>query len=143
MSWRERATAIRAVAEKRKSGEAAAAARAREAESALLPQTAFARRIIDEVLIPVLKDFGRIVTGAAGSPVFHEYHQRAFGLTYELDSLRFSVGVFLLPEPRVRLAVSLMPSSTEGWHRDFPLNARNGEIEEWFGTSLSRLYEVA
>jgi hypothetical protein len=142
IGWRERAAAIHTAVEKRKACAAGASAPSSEAEAALAQQAAFVRRISQEVLVPVLKEFCEIVTGPPGKPVVHEYHKRAFGVTCELDSRRFCVNVFLLPDGEVRIAVSLMPSQTGGWHRDYRLGARNEEIEEWFGTALSRLYEV-
>jgi hypothetical protein len=135
------ASAIRTIADKRKAAEAAASARANEA--ALPQQTAFARRISEEVLIPVLKELCEIATGAPGAPVFHAYHRRAFGVTCDLDSLRFSIDVFLLPDAGVRIAVSVIPSQAEGWHRDYSLSARNDEIEEWVGRALSKVYAAA
>jgi len=44
--------------------------------------------------------------------------------------------------PSTRNALSLFPSQTLSWHQDYPLDAQNEEIEEWFGTSLARLYEA-
>jgi hypothetical protein len=143
-SWRERATAIRALLEKRKRTEATAARfGAREPEGALTRQAAFARRVSAEVLTPVLQEFSRIVTGKAATPVSHEYHARAFGLTCDLDSQRLAVTVFLVPDGKVRLAVNVLPAETEGWHKDFQPNARNEQIEEWFGTALARLFQAA
>jgi hypothetical protein len=141
--WRERATAIRAVLDRRKGAETAAVSARPEPEAALARQAAFAGRVLKEVLAPVAREFSQIVTGAPAKPAAHEYHLRSLGLTCELDSRRFSVGVFLLPDDKVRIAVSLTPSQTAGWHRDFGLDASNEEVEEWFGTALARLYEAA
>jgi len=140
--WRERAVAIRAVQERRKATGGTPSAPAREGDGARARQAAFARRIIEEVLAPVLREFTRIVTGEPGTAVFHEYHKRRFGLTCDLDARRFAADVFLTEDGTVRLAVSLIPSISPGWDRDYPLNARNCEIEEWFGTALARLYEA-
>lgn len=140
--WREQATALRAVIEKRQKDQAVVSARLPDGDGGLTRQTAFARKIIEEVLIPVLREFSSIVTGVAVQPVQHAYHKQYFGLTCELDSRRFTVDVFLIPEAKVRLAVSLKPSQTLGWHQDFALDATNAEIEEWLGTSLTRLYDA-
>jgi hypothetical protein len=91
----------------------------------------------------VASEFAQIVTGEPGRPAVHAYHRGAVGLTCDLDSRRFAVNVFLLPEAKVRIAVSLAPSQTAGWHKDFRLDASKEEIEEWFGSALARLYEAA
>lgn len=141
-SWRERAAAIRTAEEGRRAEARVVEAPPGEPEAALIQQSAFARRVIAEVLAPVLREFLQIVTGTPGTTVCHEYHRRALGVCCELDSRRFSVDLFLLTDGKVRLAVSLLPQSTDGWHRDYDPTARNEEIEEWFGVSLCRLYEA-
>ncbi len=139
--WRDGAAAIRAAIDKRRADEAAALARKKEPEGLLPQQTAFARRIIEEVLGPVLREFVQILTGQAGKPVLHDYDKRTLGLTCDLDSLRYSVHLYLLPDSMVRIAVSLVPSHGDGCHRDYGMYAPNEEIERWFGGSLVRLYE--
>jgi hypothetical protein len=140
-NWRKQAEAIRARIEKRKVDETVTAARHTLLEEMLPQQSAYARKIIREVLAPVLTDFVAILSSTAGKPVQHEYDRRAFGVTCDLDSQRFVVNVHLLPDSLVRVAVFLIPSQTEPHYRDFALSAKNGEIEEWFGSSLVKLYE--
>jgi hypothetical protein len=139
--WRERAKVIRAGLDRHPVDEAATAARDREREAMLPKQTAFATKIIKEIVVPVLTEFVGIVTGTPGKPVCHEYDKRTYGVTCDLDSLRFWVKAYLLFDSKVRLAVSLTPSQTEGWHRDYGPQARDDEIEEWFGNCLAKLYE--
>jgi hypothetical protein len=139
--WREGATAIRVAIDKRKADAAVATARRGEPDGLLPQQAAFARRIIEEVLSPVLREYVQILTGVAGKPIFHEYDKRTLGLTCDLDALRYSVHVYLLPDSMVRIAVSLMPSHGDGCYRDYGIYAPNEEIERWFGGSLVRLYE--
>jgi hypothetical protein len=139
--WREGATAIRAAIERRKAEETAASARRKEPDGLFPQQTAFAHRIIEEVLTPVLREFVRIVTGEPGKPIVHEYDKRTLGLTCDLDSLRYSVRVYLLPDSVVRIAVFLNPSCGDGCHRDYGIPTPDEAIERWFGESLVRLYE--
>jgi hypothetical protein len=140
-TWRNQAEAIRARIEKRKVDESEAAAWCALAEKMLPQQIAYARKIIREVLVPVLTDFVAILTGTPGKPVQREYDRRALGVTCDLNSQRFVVNVHLLPDSKVRVAVFLVPSQTEPHHRDFALSTTNDDIEEWFGSSLVKLYE--
>jgi hypothetical protein len=140
-TWRNQAEAIRARMEKRKVDEAAAAARHAFLEAMLPQQIAFAKKCIREVLMPVLTDFVHILSGTPGKPVLHEYDRRAIGVTCDMDSQRFVVNVYLLPDSLVRIAVFLIQSQTEPHYRDFAFSATNDEIEEWFGSSLVKLYE--
>jgi hypothetical protein len=140
ISWREKARSLRAW-ELSKSGGTALAHRRAPTGAPLARQVAFAESITKEVLIPVLKEFAEIVSGAPAHPVYHHYNETAFGVTCDLDSRRFTVKVYLLPSLEVRIAVFLTPSSTEGHCRDYRLVAPRSEIEEWLGDCLARLYE--
>ncbi len=140
-TWRNQAEAIRAKIEKRKVDKNAAAARQALQEAMQPQQIAYARKCIREVLVPVLTDFVAILNGAPGKPILHEYDRRTLGVTCDLDSQRFVVTVYLLPDSLVRVAVFLIPSQTEPHYRDFALSAANDDLEEWFGSSLVRLYE--
>jgi hypothetical protein len=139
--WRKQAEAIHARMEKRKADETAAAARQTLLEEMLPQQIASTRKIIREVLAPVLTDFVAIVSGSPGKPVQHEYDRRTFRVTCDLNWHRFVVNLYLLPDSMVRIAVLLVPSQTEPHYRDFALSATNEDIEKWFGNSLVKLYE--
>jgi len=139
--WREGAAAIRAAFEKQQSDKTTATARRRESEGLLPQQSTFARRMLADVLRPVLQEFVLIVTGVSGNVVTHEDDKRTLSLTCELDSLRYSVSLYLLFDSTVRIAVSLMPSHGDGRYRDYGLYAREEEVERWFGTSLVKLYD--
>jgi hypothetical protein len=141
IGWREKAQGIRARQDWRIAAGATTTAREKRAEAPLPEQAAFAQRVIQEVLIPVLTEFAGIVTDTAAKPVYHEYDERALGVSCDLNSQRFTTKVYLLPDVRVRLTVFLTPSQTEGQCKDFGLSARNDEIEEWFGDCLARLYD--
>ncbi len=140
-NWRKQAEAIRAHIEKRRVDGAAAAARHAFLEAMSPQQIAFARKCIREVLVPVLTDFVAILNHAPGKPVLHEYDRRTLGVTCDLDSQRFVVTVYLLPDSLVRVSVFLIPSQTEPHYRDFAFSAANDDIEEWFGSTLVKLYE--
>ena len=139
--WRERARAIRAAEEERGVIEAVAAARDHGSDTLLARQTAFAKQLILEVLVPVLADFAGIVNPSPDTPVLHKYDRQTFGLTCDLDSVRFAVHVFLLTDGLVRIAVFLEPSQVEPHSRDYPLTADSDDIERWFGDCLVKLYE--
>lgn len=139
--WRDRARSIRAQEDESGVFEMVAAARDRDAGARVLRQEEFAKKVIHEVLMPVLAEFAGIVTRVSGPPVLHRYDRRTFGVTCDLDSVRFTVHVFLLPDAQVRIAVALAPSRAEPHYRDYPLSARNEEIEPWFGACLVNLYE--
>lgn len=141
ISWREKAQGIRSRQDWRVETGAAAIAQEKQAEAKLLQQAAFAKRIIREVLIPVLTEFAGIVTDKEAKPVYHEYDERTLGVTCDLNSQRFTTKVYLLPDAAIRVTVFLTPSPTEGHCRDYGLAARNDEIEEWFGDCLARLYD--
>jgi hypothetical protein len=141
IGWREKAQGIRARQDWRMASGAATIAREKRADAKLPQQTACAKRIIQEVLIPVLTEFTGIVTDTATKPLYHEYDERTLGVTCDLNAQRFTSKVYLLPEAGVRLTVFLTPSQTEGHCKDFELSARNDEIEEWFGDCLARLYD--
>jgi hypothetical protein len=141
-NWRERAQAVRLAAERRLGGEAVVA---RTRELAPAPhQGAFARQVIQEVLLPVLTEVVGLLTGSPGKPLLHEYGPRDLGVSCELDSLRFQVHVFLLEGKAIRVAVSLLPSFRDGcfaYYRDFGPQTGYGEIEAWFGDALVKMYE--
>ncbi len=140
IAWREKATAIRHKEESSPDG--AAVATRRKPCGDLLPwQAAFAKKVVQEVLIPVLAEFVSIVTGSPAKPIYHEYDERTVGVTCDLDSMRFTAKVYLFPDAAVRFAVFLTPSLAEGHCRDFHLSAGNHEIEEWFGGCLAKMYE--
>jgi hypothetical protein len=141
IDWRERARAIRIGMGRRGVHEAGVAVLRQQAETCPPQQAAFAKRMINEVVAPVLREFVGIVTDAPGKPVYHEHDRRTLALTCDLDARRFTVKVYLLPDSTVRLGVFLIPSHTEGDCRDFGLDARNEEIEGWLGDCLTRLYE--
>jgi hypothetical protein len=141
IGWREKARAIRPRGETRSAGDGAAETRPKPGEAIRPEQAAFARRILKEVLIPVLTEFVGIVTDAPAEPACHEYDERSLGVSCDLDSLRFTIKVFLLHDSRVRVAVFLTPSQTGGHCKNYELAAPNGEIEEWVGSCLVKLYE--
>jgi hypothetical protein len=139
--WRERARAIRAAEDEYGVIEVVAAARGEGSEATLPRQAELAKKLIHEILMPVLAEFAGIVTAVPATPVFHQYDQRSLGVTCDLDSVRFAVHVFLLPDASVRIAVFLMPSRAEPLFRDFGLAASGEEVEQWFGASLAKLFE--
>jgi len=138
--WRELAKAIRAKEDERGGVEGVVPFEDNESELFLTQEAIFAKKVINEVLIPVLAEFAEIVTRTPAKPVFHEYDTQTFGVTCDLDSVRFSVNVYLLPNSIVRIAVFLTPSSAEPDHQDYRLSAQHEEIEEWFGDCLVKLY---
>jgi hypothetical protein len=139
--WRERARAMRIGMDRRGTHEAGVAVVDQQAEPCPPQQAAFARRIINEVVAPVLREFVSIVTDVPGKPVYHEHDKRTLAMTCDLDARRFTVKVYLLPDATVRLGAFLTPSHAEGDCKDFGLDARNEEIEGWLGDCLNRLYE--
>ncbi len=139
--WRERAHAIRATEDQCTTSQSVAVARNGAPDVLREKQELFARHFIHEVLVPVLREFGGIVTRETATPVVHEYDRRTFGITCDLDSARFVVHVFLLADGNVRIAVFLGPSQVEPHYRDFELSASKQEIEQWFGGCLVKLYE--
>jgi hypothetical protein len=70
-NWRERAREARAAAERQVA--AAAPAGRGGGGPALAPQSAYARQVIDEVLVPVFREVVGLLTGSPGKPVVHEY----------------------------------------------------------------------
>jgi hypothetical protein len=108
-NWRKQLEALRVRIEKRKVDESVATSRYELREAMLPQQSAFAQKIIREVLKPVLIDFVAILRGTPGNPVQHEYDRRAFGVNCELNAQRFVVNVYLLPDSMVRVAVFLIP----------------------------------
>jgi hypothetical protein len=142
-NWRERAREVRAAAERRQASGAAPAG-PRVGEPARAPQAAYARQVIDEVLVPVFQEVVGILTGSPGKPVVHEYGPWNLGVTCELDFLRFQANVYLLEGKAIRVAVSLLPTFGEGsyaYYKDFEPQARKAEIEAWFGDTLVKMYE--
>jgi hypothetical protein len=138
--WRKQAEAIRAQLQKRRGDDQAAARQALQ-EQSWTQQSAHAKKVIREVLTPVLTDFAAIVTGTPGKPIEHDYDRRAMAVTCDLNSQRFVANVYLLPDAMIRIAVFLVPSQTEPHYRDFAASAAGEEIENWFGSSLVKLYE--
>jgi hypothetical protein len=142
-NWRERARGIRAAAERRQAGGAALVVRS-GGEAAPAVQTAYARQVIDTVLVPVFQEVVGILTGSPGKPVVHVYGPWNLGVTCELDSLRFQANVYFLEGKAIRIAVSLLPSFGDGsyaYYKDFEPQTRKGEIETWFGDTLVKMYE--
>jgi hypothetical protein len=140
IDWRERARAIRMHMDRRGIHEGGVAVLRPQAEPYPPRQAAFAKRIINEVVSPVLKEFVGIVTDVPGRPVYHEHDRRTLAMTCDLDARRFTVKVYLVPDSAVRLGVFRTPSHAEGDCKDFGLDARNEEIEGWLGDCLNRLY---
>jgi hypothetical protein len=139
--WREHARAIRTIEEECGMPDVIAAARDGAREALLGRQTVFARRMIPEVLAPVLGEFSGIVTREPCTPVIHEYDARTYGLTCDLDSVRFILHVFLLADGKVRVTVLLSPVRGDPHCRDFELSVGNKQIESWLGDCLVKLYE--
>lgn len=142
-NWRERAREVRAAAERRQAG-GVALADGRGCEPAPASQSAYARQVIDEVLVPVFREAVGLLTGSPVEPMVHEYGPWKLGVSCELDSLRFQADVYLLEGRAIRVAVSLLPSFGEGsyaYYKDFGPQARKGEIEAWFGEALVKMYE--
>ena len=142
-NWRERAREDRAAAEKRQAGGAAPGGRG-GGEPAPAQQAAYARQVIDEVLVPVFREVVSLLTGSLGKPVVHEYGPRKLGVTCELDSLRYQADVYLLEGKAIRIAVSLLPSFGDGtyaYYKDFEPQACKADIEAWFGDTVVKMYE--
>jgi len=141
IGWRERAKDIRARQERRRTALSASAPQAEELPGDHHQQAAFAKRVIREVLAPVLSEFVSIVKGTPAMVAYHESGERTLGVTCDLNSSRFTAKVHLLAGLEVRLSVFLTPSQAEAHCRDFSLSAPNAEIEAWFGDCLTKLYE--
>jgi hypothetical protein len=141
IDWRQQARAIRVAQEKRLHRSGAVVLEEAPPSGSLQRQAAFAERVIHEVLGPVLTEFADIVADTSVTPVFHHYDDRTVGVTCDLDSLRFTSKLHFLPDSAVRLTVFPTPTQTEGHCRDFDLSAPNGELEQWFGNCLGKLYE--
>ncbi|HLN27502.1 MAG TPA: hypothetical protein VK395_07135 [Gemmataceae bacterium] len=141
IGWREKAKRFRAGQGRRQVAGRVATPVAAGLPDQLGQQVTFAKRIAKEVLVPVLREFASIVTGAPAPVQYHEYDERTIGVTCDLNSSRFTAKVYFLPAAAIRLSVILTPSQTEAHCRDFAITAPNNTIEEWFGNCLTKLYE--